>query len=124
MIILLLILALSMSKDSTNDDNLLNTEKPGVDSVRQMDYVQRMSNNQSHNISDLNSEETDEGRKLKMTRVNISNNMSVKSIEILHKYIANKTVGLCDFTCKECYRCSLDDGKLNGDNDNDLFFDE
>ncbi len=124
MIILLLILALSMSKDSTNDDNMLNTERPSVDSVRQMDYVQHMSNNQSHNISDLNSEETDEGRKLKMTRVNISNNMSVKSIEILHKYIANKTVGLCDFTCQKCYRCLLDDGKLKGDNDDDLFLNE
>ena len=75
MIILLLILALSMSKDSTNDDNMLNTERPNVDSVRQLDYVQRMSNNQSHNVSKFNSEDTEDDRKAKVKQVNISSDI-------------------------------------------------
>ena len=71
MIILLLILALSMSKDSTSDDNMLNAERPNVDNVRQLDYVQRMSNNQSHNVSKFNSEYTEYDRKVKVKQVNM-----------------------------------------------------
>lgn len=124
MIILLLILALSMSKDLTNDDNMLNAERPSVDSVRQLDYVQRMSNNQSHNVSKINSEDTEYDRRLKEKWVKISDGMSIKNRNILRKYIANKTVGLCNFTCQECYRCTLDEGQLNGDSEDDLFFNE
>ncbi len=124
MIILLLILAMSMSKDSASDDNMLNTERPSVDSVRQLDYVHRMSNSQSHNVSKQNSEDTEHGRNVKAKQVNMGSDMSVKSIKILRTYIANKTVGLCDFTCQECYRCTLDYGKLTGDNEDDLFLNE
>ncbi len=124
MIILLLILALSMSKDSTIDDNMLNTERPSVDSVRQLDYVQRMSNNQAHNVSKINSEDAEHDRKAKAKQVNMGSDMSVKSIKILRTYIANKTVGLCNFTCQECYRCTLDCGKLNSDSEDGLFLNE
>jgi len=103
---------------------MLSVERPGVDSVRQLDYVQRISNNQSHNVSNFNSEDTEYDRKTKEKQLKISNDMSVKSITILRKYIANKTVGLCDFTCQECYRCSLGYDKLNGDNKDDLFLNE
>ncbi len=107
MIILLLILALSMSKDSTNDDYMSNTERPSVDSVRQLDYVQRMSENPIGNASDYDVNETGNLNEKETKHVNVNNGMSVNRINAMRNYISGKTVGLCDFTCHKCYRCTL-----------------
>ena len=40
MIILLLVLAYSMSESSANSEYLADMERPGVDVVRQLEYVQ------------------------------------------------------------------------------------
>lgn len=107
MIILLLYLAWTMSVTSADNEYMMNVERPNVDIVRQLNYVQRMSNNQSHNVANRNGEGTENGSGAEAKLVNINNDMSIEKINALRKYIAGKTVGLCDFTCHKCYRCSL-----------------
>jgi len=104
MIILLMYLAWTMSGASVNNEYMV--ERPSVDIVRQLN-VQRMSNNQPHNAANRNGEgtENDSGAEVKL--VNINNDVSIEKINALRKYIAGETVGLCDFTCHKCYRCSL-----------------
>lgn len=115
MIILLLYLAWTMSNASANNEYLRDIERPSADIVRQLDYVQRMSNNQSHNVANHN---------VDVKLVNISNDMSAERINALRKHIASKTVGICDFTCHKCYRCSLVHGELKSNDNEDLFLDE
>ena len=116
MIILLLYLAWTLSEASAaNNEYPLDIEKPNADIVRQLNYIQRRSNNQSHNVSNIN---------VDVKLVNISNDMSAERINALRKYIASKTVGICDFTCHKCYRCSLVYGESESDNTEDLFLDE
>ena len=104
MVILLMYLAWTMSGASVNNEYMV--ERPSVDIVRQLN-VQRMSNNKPHNAANRNGDgtENDSGAEVKL--VNINNDMSIKKINALRKYIAGETVGLCDFTCHKCYRCSL-----------------
>ncbi len=102
MIILLLVLAYSMSEASTDNVHKLNTERPNVDIVRQLDYVQRMSENHNDTTPNVNAD-------LKI--VNISNKMSAERINELRRYISSKTKGACDFTCHNCYVCNLFYGK-------------
>lgn len=124
MIILLLYLAWMMSEASAGNEHMVDIERPNADIVRQLNYVQRMSNNQSHNVLNHNPEgiEDDSGEKAKL--VNISNDMSAERINTLRKYISGKTVGICDFTCHKCYRCSLVYGDLKSENKEGLFLDE
>ncbi len=107
MIVLLLILAYSMSEASADNVQRLNTERPDVDIVRQLDYVQRMSKYQTGNVSIYDVNETGNRSGDKTKRVNVSNGMSANRINAVRIYISGKTVGLCDFTCHKCYRCSL-----------------
>ncbi len=107
MIILLLYMAWTLSEASANNEYLRDIERPNADIVRQLDYMQRMSNNQSHNTATRNGEGTENGSGAEAKLVNINNDMSIEKINALRKYIAGKTVGLCDFTCHKCYRCSL-----------------
>ena len=104
MIILLVYLAWTMLGASVNNEYMV--ERPSIDIVRQLN-VQRMSNNQPHNAANRNGDgtENDSGAEVKL--VNINNDMSIKKINALRKYIAGETVELCDFTCHKCYRCSL-----------------
>ncbi len=104
MVILLMYLAWTMSGASVNNEYMV--ERPSVDIVRQLN-VQRMSNNQPHNAANRNEEGTEDGSRAEVKLVNINNDISIEKINALHKYIAGKTVGLCDFTCHKCYRCSL-----------------
>ncbi len=104
MVILLMYLAWTMSGASVNNEYMV--ERPSVDIVRQLN-VQRMSNNQPHNTVNRNGEGTEDGSRAEVKLVNINNDISIEKINALHKYIAGKTVGLCDFTCHKCYRCSL-----------------
>ena len=90
-------------------------EAEDVDIVRQLDYVQRMSGNQNGTTSNVNAD-------LKI--VNISNRMSAERINELRKYISSKTKGACDFTCHNCYRCSLVHGKSGSGKKEYLFLDE
>lgn len=115
MIILLLYLAWTMSEASAGNEYIRDIERPNADIVRQLDYIQRKSNNQSNNVSNIN---------VDMKTVNISNDMSSERINVLHKYIASRTVGMCKFTCHKCYRCSLVHGEPESDDNKDLFLDE
>ncbi|ODS34096.1 MAG: hypothetical protein SCARUB_00769 [Candidatus Scalindua rubra] len=109
---------------SADSEYLSDLERPSVDIVRQMNYIQRMSNNQSHNSPSLNGEGTENGSGAEVKLVNISNEMSVERINALRKYIASKTVGICDFTCHKCYRCSLVYGESESGSTENLFLDE
>jgi len=115
MIILLIILAYSMSEASADNEYMRDIERPNVDIVRQLNYMHRMSDNQSHNVSNID---------VNVKLVNISNDISAERINALRRYIASKTVGTCDFTCHKCYRCSLVHGELESDNTEYLFLDE
>ncbi len=107
MIILLLVLAYSLSEASADNEHRLSAERPDVDIVRQLDYVQRMSINRVGNVSVYDMNETEKRRGDKTKRVNVSNGMSANRINSVRIYISGKTVELCDFTCHKCYRCSL-----------------
>lgn len=111
MIILLLVLAYSMSGASADNVHMLSTERPDIDIVRQLDYVQRISRNQGGNIPGYDVKETGKRRGDKAKRVNVSDGMSVNRINTLRKHISGRTVELCNFTCHNCYRCSLVHGK-------------
>ncbi len=116
MIILLLILAYSMSEASADNIHVMNTERPGVDIVRQLDYVQRMSDNHAYNASGSDTDVTDNSSIEESKRVNVSNGMSVNRVNALRNYISGKTVGLCDFSCLKCYRCTLIYGNFECNN--------
>jgi len=111
MIILLLVLAYSMSEASADNEHMLSTERPDIDIVRQLDYVQRISRNQAGNAPGYDVNETGNRSRDEAERVNVSDGMSVNRINTLRKYISGKTVELCNFTCHNCYRCSLVHGK-------------
>ena len=111
MIILLLVLAYSISEASADNVHRLNVERPDVDIVRQLDYVQRMSKNQAGNVYVYDVNEAENRSEDKTKRVNVSNGMSANRINSVRIYISGKAVGLCDFTCHTCYRCSLVYGK-------------
>lgn len=115
MIILLLYMAWTLSEASANNEHLRDIERPNVDIVRQLNYIQRNSSNQSHNVSNIN---------VDVKLVNVSNDMSAERINALRKYIASKTVGVCNFTCHKCYRCSLVHGESESDNTEELFLNE
>jgi hypothetical protein len=112
MIILLLVLAYSMSEASADNEHMMSTERPDIDIVRQLDYVQRISRNQASNAPGYDVNETGNRSRDEAERVNVSDGMSVNRINTLRKYISGKTVELCNFTCHNCYRCSLVHGKL------------
>ncbi len=107
MIILLLLLAYSMSEASADKVHTLNTERPDIDIVRQLDYIQRISKNQRSNVTGCNERETGNRNRDETKRVNVTNGMSVNRINTLRKYLSGRTVELCDFTCHNCYKCSL-----------------
>ncbi len=111
MIILLLLLAYSMSEASADNVHLLSTERPDIDIVRQLDYVQRISRNQAGNVPDYDVKETGSRSREETKRVNVTNGMSTNRIKTLRKYISGRTVELCNFTCLNCYKCSLVHGK-------------
>lgn len=111
MIILLLLLAYSMSEASTDNVHMLSTERPDIDIVRQLDYVQRISRNQASNVPGYEVKDTGNRSGDEAIRVNVTNGMSVNRINTLRKYISGRTVELCNFTCLNCYKCSLVHGK-------------
>ena len=115
MIILLLVLAYSMSESSANSEYLADMERPGVDVVRQLEYVQRMpelhnGNHENHDVVDV-------------TLINVSNRVSNERINELHEYLSRKTVEMCDFTCNRCYRCLLANGTYVNDDIEEMFLD-
>ncbi|MBT6226366.1 MAG: hypothetical protein HOI47_06895 [Candidatus Scalindua sp.] len=107
MIILLLLLAYSMSEASADNVHMLSTERPDIDIVRQLDYVQRISRNQVGNVPGYNVKETGSSSRDEAKRVNVTNGMSVNRINTLRRYLSGRTVELCNFTCLNCYKCSL-----------------
>ncbi len=109
MIILLLVLIWTQSEHSSNSEYLAELEKPDVDIVRQIGYVQRMLDKEYSS-------------KPGVKRMNVGGNMSDERVNALRAFIAGKTKGTCDFTCHECYRCSLDDGVRVEDNKEDMVF--
>lgn len=111
MILLLLVLAYSMSDASADNVRMLSTERPDIDIVRQLDYVQRISRNQGSNVPGYNVKETRNRSKDESEHVNVSNGMSVNRIKTLRKNISGRSIELCNFTCLNCYKCSLIHGK-------------
>ena len=109
MIILLLVLAYTMSESSANNDYLSDMERPNVDVVRQLEYVPRIPGEHNGNHESYNA--------IDVKMIKVSNRASHARIDTLHEYIREKTVGMCDFTCNRCYRCSIVFGKP-GSNDN------
>ncbi|MFQ5685238.1 MAG: hypothetical protein ACE5GV_01125 [Candidatus Scalindua sp.] len=124
MIILLLYLAWTMSQASADSEYLNDIERPNVDVVRQLNYVQRISNNQSGNLSVPNDEGMKNGSDAEKNLVNVSNGMSFERIDALYRDITGRTLGLCEFTCHKCYRCSLVYGELESVDKEGLFSDE
>lgn len=112
MIMLLLYLTWSMAEAPADNGYMRDIERPNIDIVRRLNYVHRTSDNQSGTTPNVNAD---------ARLVNTNNNMSAERINELHKYIASKTKGVCDFTCHKCYRCSLVHGKLESNNTEDLF---
>ena len=117
MIILLLVLAYSMSESSANSEYLSAMERPDVDVVRQLGYIQRMSGNHSDN------RENEDSRINGATLIRVSNTVSNERINTLHEYISKKTVAMCDFTCNRCYRCSLVNGADESDDSEEMLHD-
>lgn len=111
MIILLLIFlgytfSANQGIDSFDSANLLDYERPHSDVVRQQHYARNIQNIQ----------EGDEG--MNANGIAPSGNMAImnhslsaEKMNAIQKYIASRTFGLCDFTCNNCYRCSLVYGK-------------
>jgi len=116
MIILLLVLAYSMSESSANSEYQSDLQRPNVDVVRQLGYVQRMFGDHSGNHEDSNV--------IDVQLIKVSNIVPHARINTLHEMISRKTVGMCDFTCNRCYRCSLVNGTSISNDNEDIFPDE
>lgn len=115
MIILLLYMAWTMSEAAADNESLKDIERQNANIVRQNNYIQHISDNRFHNVSNTN---------LNITLANIDNEMPPERIKSLHKYIASMTKEICSFTCHKCYRCSLVYGELGNKISDNLFLDE